>query len=61
MRQQAMVANADSQVDACKVQDRCDDYGFPAEEEKRGDGSGVEDDHEEERDRVEGVALRVSA
>lgn len=61
MREQAMVANADPEIDAYEVEDRCDGEGFPAEEEERGDGSDVKDDQKEKGDRVECVALCFAA
>jgi hypothetical protein len=61
MREQAMVADADSEINADEVEDCCGDYGLPMEEEKRGDGSGVKDDHEDERSGVVGLVLCAAA
>src|SRR5580698_7102975 len=57
MRQQPVVAHADSHIDGEHVQHRCGQYRFPGEEEECRNGSDVERNHKSGSDPAQLAAL----
>src|SRR5580698_2152065 len=61
MRQQAVIAHADAEVDGNDMQDNQEEKHMPTEEEQRRDCAHVKDEHESEDGPIECARLRGAA